>query len=131
MTAQDDWKKLCKILDEAEAYERAVGKLNFDLECTCPEEGMDRAGEDMAILGRRIFSLTHSKRYVGLLTALKNGGEGLTDRQRRAVEMLSRENEKEKNLTPAFAFEFHRAETRAYAAWLAAKKASEMESLAR
>ncbi|MBP5427735.1 MAG: carboxypeptidase M32 [Clostridia bacterium] len=130
MTVQDEWKKLCKILDEAEAYERAVGKLNFDLECTCPEEGMDRAGEDMAILGRRIFSLTHSKRYVGLLTALKNDGEGLTDRQRRAVEMLFRENEKEKNLTPAFAFEFHRAETRAYAAWLAAKKASDYSRFA-
>ena len=48
MTAQQNWKTLCRILDEAEAYGRAVGKLNFDLECTAPEEGMEQAGEDTA-----------------------------------------------------------------------------------
>ena len=125
MTAKDNWKKLCRILDEADVYDRTLGKLNFDLECTAPEEGMDRAGEDMAILGRRLFSLTHSKRYVTLLTALKNDPAGLTDRQKRAVEMLWREYENEKNITPAFAYRFDLAETRAYTAWLAAKKTSD------
>ena len=72
MTAKENWKRLSKILDEADAYDRALGKLNFDLECTAPEEGMDQAGEDMAILGRRLFSMLHSKRYTDLLTALKN-----------------------------------------------------------
>ena len=129
-TAQQNWKKLARILNEAEAYDRTVGKLNFDLECTCPEDGMDQAGEDMAILGKRIFSLTHSKRYVGLLTALKRDGEGLTDRQKRAVEMLWRDYEKEKNLTSAFAYEYSRAEARAYAAWLKAKKASDFSLFA-
>ena len=130
MTARDNWKKLSKILDEADAYDRAIGKLNFDLECTAPEEGMDQAGEDMAILGQRLFSLTHSKRYVALLTALKNDSEGLTDRQKRAVEILWRSHEKEKNLSPAFAYRFDLAQTRAYTAWLGAKKASDFSRFA-
>ena len=37
MTAKENWKRLSKILDEADAYDRALGKLNFDLECTAPE----------------------------------------------------------------------------------------------
>ena len=130
MTARDNWKKLSKILDEADAYDRAIGKLNFDLECTAPEEGMDQAGEDMAILGQRIFSITHTKRYVALLTALKNDSEGLTDRQKRAVEILWRSHEKEKNLSPAFAYRFDLAQTRAYTAWLGAKKASDFSRFA-
>ena len=124
-TAQQNWKKLCKILDEAEAYSRSVGKLNFDLECTAPEEGMEQAGEDMAILGRRIFSLLHSKRYVALLTALKNDGEGLSDRQKRTVVQLYRRYENEKNVSPALAYRFDRATARAYTAWIRAKKASD------
>ena len=130
MTARDNWKKLSKILDEADAYDRAIGKLNFDLECTAPEEGMDQAGEDMAILGQRLFSLTHSKRYVALLTALKNDSEGLTDRQKRAVGILWRSHEKEKNLSPAFAYRFDLAQTRAYTAWLGAKKTSDFSRFA-
>ena len=125
MTAQQNWKTLCRILDEAEAYARSVGKLNFDLECTAPEEGMEQAGEDMAILGRRIFSLTHSKRYVAALTALKNDGEGLTDRQKRAIEMLWRHYENEKNVSASLDYRFDRAASRAYTAWLSAKRSSD------
>ena len=125
MTAKENWKRLCRILDEAEAYSRAVGKLNFDLECTAPEEGMNQAGEDMAILGRRIFSLTHSKRYVACLTELKNDGEGLTDTEKRAVEMLWRRYEKDAKVTAALDYRFDRAATNAYTSWLAAKRASD------
>ena len=45
MTNQEKWKRLSAILDEAEAYGRAIGKLNFDMECCAPEEGMEQAGE--------------------------------------------------------------------------------------
>ncbi|MBP5349323.1 MAG: hypothetical protein J6Z13_03085, partial [Clostridia bacterium] len=90
MTAKENWKRLSKILDEADAYDRALGKLNFDLECTAPEEGMDQAGEDMAILGRRLFSMLHVKRDTDLLAALKSDSEGLSERQKRAGELLWR-----------------------------------------
>ena len=130
VSAKENWKKLSKILDEADAYDRAIGKLNFDLECTAPEEGMDQTGEDMAVLGRRLFSLLHSKRFTGLLTALKNDPEGLSDRQKRAVELLWRSHEKEKNISPAFAYRMSLAETRAYTAWLKAKKASDFSRFA-
>ena len=66
----DRWKKLSAILDEAEAYGRALGKISFDMQCCAPPEGMEKAGEDMAVLGKRLHALTHSKRYVSLLTEL-------------------------------------------------------------
>ena len=51
MTNQQKLKKLYALLDEIEAYGRCLGKVNFDMECCAPEEGIEKAGEDMAILG--------------------------------------------------------------------------------
>ena len=66
MTNQQKLKKLFERLDEIEAYGRSIGKLSFDMECCAPEEGLELAGEDMAILGKRIHSSRHwfSGRYV-------------------------------------------------------------------
>ena len=75
MTNQEKWKRLSAILDEAEAYGRAIGKLNFDMECCAPEEGMEQAGDDMALLGKHIHALTHSPEYAALVGELHADGE--------------------------------------------------------
>ena len=67
MTNQEKWKRLSAILDEAEAYGRAIGKLSFDMECCAPEEGMEQAGDDMALLGKHIHALMHSPEYAALV----------------------------------------------------------------
>ena len=54
MTNQQKLKQLFTTLDKIEAYGRAIGKMSFDMECCAPEEGLDLAGEDMAILGKHI-----------------------------------------------------------------------------
>ena len=88
MTNQAKWTRLSAILDEAEAYGRAIGKLNFDMECCAPEEGMEQAGDDMALLGKHIHALMHSPEYAALVGELHADGQGLSLPQRKAVEHL-------------------------------------------
>ena len=49
MTNQQKFSRLRKILDDASVYGRSIGKLNFDMQCCAPEEGMEQAGEDIAV----------------------------------------------------------------------------------
>ncbi len=125
MTNEKKLKRFFTLLDEIGAYERCVGKVEFDMECCAPEEGLDLAGEDMAILGKRIFKLTHAKQYVTLLSELHADGEGLTPAQKKAVEHLYRDYAREKNIPAKFAYEIDVTENRAYGDWLRAKKAQD------
>ena len=125
MTNQEKWKRLSAILDEAEAYGRAIGKLNFDMECCAPEEGMEQAGDDMALLGKHIHALTHSPEYAALVGELHADGEGLSFAQRKTVEHLWERYEKGKNITEEFDHAWSVAANRAYGKWLTAKKASD------
>ena len=43
MTNTEKTERLYALLDEIEAYGRTLGKLNFDMQCCAPPEGMDRA----------------------------------------------------------------------------------------
>jgi len=125
MTNQQKWKDLCKRLDEIAAYERCVGKVSFDMECCAPEEGIERAGEDMAILGKRLYRLTHAPRYTALIEELHADGEGLTAVQKKAVEHLYDRYARVKNISAKQSYEMDLASNRAYGAWLKAKKAAD------
>ncbi|MBQ6066544.1 MAG: carboxypeptidase M32 [Clostridia bacterium] len=122
MTDREKCKLLFEKLDEIEAYGRCIGKVQFDMECCAPPEGLEQAGEDMAILGKRVFAMTHDPDYVKLLTELHENGEGLTFIQKKAVEHLWDDYAREKNMTPEFAYECDLAANRAYADWLKAKQ---------
>ena len=125
MTNQQKLKQLYSILSEAEVYQRSMGKLNFDMMCCAPEEGLEQAGEDISVLGRQLHKLTHSKKYQRLVCELHEDSEGLTPVQIRLVERLWEDHMRTKNFTPAFAFELGSARNKAYGAWLSAKKASD------
>ena len=43
MTNQQKFDRLRKLLDEASVYARAVGKLEFDMQCCAPKDGMEQA----------------------------------------------------------------------------------------
>ena len=122
MTNEQKIKKLFSLLDEIDAYGRAIGKLNFDLECCAPADGMAQAGEDMAILGKRYYTLTHAKTYVKLLCELHADPAGLKPVQKRAVDCLWEQWAKTKNITPKMSYEMDRIGNRAYVDWLNAKK---------
>ena len=119
------WKRFSAILDEIDTYGCTLGKMEFDMQCCAPPEGMEKAGEDMAVLGKRLHALTHSKRYVSLLTSLHGDPGELTPAQRRTVELAWREYGKEKNESAAFAYRRDLAVSKAYGHWLEAKKQSD------
>lgn len=124
------WQQLDAILTEAATYERAIGKLSFDMECCAPPEGLEQAGEDMSVLSLRHHKLTHSKKYINILTALHSDPSELTDLQKKVVEHLWDDYAKTKNLSDRFVYEFSLAQNTAYGAWLEAKKTSDWSGFA-
>ena len=125
MTNPEKWKELSERLDEIEVYGRSLGKLSFDMECCAPEEGLDLAGEDMAVLGKALFRMTHDERYQQLIVELHADGEGLDPVQRKAVEHLYDDYMRSKNIPAELDYEMDLASNKAYAAWLKAKKAAD------
>lgn len=125
MTNQQKLKQLFKLLDEIDAYSRCLGKVQFDLECCAPEEGMAQAGEDIATLSKQLHKMTHSKKYQNLVCSLHEDSEGLTPVQKKAVEHLYNYYKKTKNFSAEFSYEMNRVSSRAYGDWLAAKKAND------
>lgn len=125
MTNEQKWKKLSGRLEEIDAYKRTLGKLQFDMECCAPEEGLAQAGEDMSRIGRQLHKLTHAKAYQELIVQLHADSEGLTPVQQRAVELLYRDYARTKNIPASLAYQVDRTQNRAYGDWLAAKKSSD------
>ena len=125
MTNEQKWKKLSLRLEEIDAYKRTLGKLQFDMECCAPEEGLAQAGEDMSRIGRQLHKLTHAKAYQELIVQLHADSEGLTPVQKRAVELLYRDYVRTKNIPAGLAYQADRIQNRAYGDWLAAKKSSD------
>ena len=125
MTNQQKYKQLHKILDDAAVYARAIGKMDFDIQCCAPEEGLAQAGEDIAVLSQQYFKLTHSKKFEKLVTELAADHEGLTPVQQKVVEHLNDSWQKVKNIDAKLDYEMTLAGSRAYAKWLEAKKAND------
>ena len=88
MSNTEKLRELFERLDEIEACGRCLGKVQFDMECCAPEEGIEQAGNDMSILGKYLYTLTHAPRFEQLVTELHADGEGLTTVQKKAVEHL-------------------------------------------
>lgn len=123
-------KELDKLLEELEVYERTEGKLSFDMECCAPEDGLDLAGEDMAIIGKQIFKLQHSKKYERLVCELHADSEGLSPVQKKLVEHLYNDYRKVKNLSAKFNYESDLIFAKAYGDWLGAKKTGDWSKFA-
>ncbi len=122
MTNQERIKELYGLLDEIEAYGRIIGKMNFDLECCAPVEGMEQAGQDMALLGAHVHDLMHAERFVNLVTALHNDRTDLSPLQNRLIDLLWDNYKQTKNISAELAYKEDLAGNNAYAKWLEAKK---------
>lgn len=125
MTNQQKIKKLYSLLGEIEAYGRTLGKLSFDMECCAPREGIAPAGEDMAIVGKQLHKLTHSKTFQKLVVELHEDSEGLTEVQKKLIGHLYDDYSRNKNISAKLAYEIDVASNKAYGDWLEAKKAND------
>lgn len=122
MTNRQKLNKLFGILRESKMYIHAIQKVSFDQMCCAPEEGMEQAGEEMAVLGSQVHKLTHTKTYEKLVCELHDDSEGLTPVQKKAVEYLYEDWQKEKNISAKLNYEIQMAQGKAYADWIAAKQ---------
>lgn len=118
-------KQLYALLEEIEAYGRCLGKVSFDMSCCAPPEGMEQAGKDMALVGKQIYKLIHSKRYERLINELHENSEGLSPVQKKTVEHLYDKYSKVKNQSAKFSYEMDLVTSKAYGDWLSAKKAAD------
>ena len=125
MENQQKWNQLDRILTEYTAYAHAINKMNFDMLCCAPEEGRAPAGDDMAVIGKHLYRLTHSKKYSQLLCDLHNHNEGLSPVQQKTIEHLYTSWEKQKNVPAKLSYEMDVARNRAYGKWLEAKQAND------
>lgn len=125
MTNQQKIKKLFSLLEEIETYQHTLGKLEFDMQCCAPEEGIAPAGADMAVLGKQYYKLTHSKTFQKLVTELHEDDSGLTDVQNALIGHLYDDYSKTKNISAKLSYAFDVAASKAYGDWLAAKKAND------
>lgn len=122
MNNREKINRLHELLSEAEVYERAVGKLNFDMMCCAPEDGMDKAGDDMAYLEKKYDEIVHSEEFCALVCELHTDSKELSYCEKKCVDQLYDDYLKTKNLTPEMLYEMNLAQNKAYSAWLTAKK---------
>lgn len=125
MNNKEKLEKLFSLLDEIDAYNRCIGKMQFDMECCAPEDGIEQAGEDMAVIGKRVHELTHSEEYQSLICELYENSEGLNEIQKKAIEHLYDDYARNKNISAELSFEIDSAYNKAYGDWLKAKKAKD------
>lgn len=115
-------QQLFDALEEIEAYGRVIGKVSFDMQCCAPPEGLEQAGRDMAIVGKRLYELMHNEAYEKLIVDLYDQRDTLSVPQKALVERLYDGYRKIKNQSAEFSFEMNQAENQAYGQWLCAKQ---------
>jgi len=125
MTLEETKSRLFALLDEQECYNRVIEKLNFDLLCSTPEDGMDQAANDMAVLGQRLYDLKHNETFLTLARDFYAKQCVLPPLEQKLAEHLHDKDEKAKNLTRELAFRTDKAISHAYGQWLKAKKAKD------
>ena len=125
MTTSEKLQKLNELLEEQAVYQRCLGKLSFDMECCAPKDGLEQAGDDMAIIGKQLYKLQHAPEYEQLVCELYSDRAQLELIDRKLVEHLYAAYQKVKNFTPDFAYQKDVAESKAYSQWLAAKQADD------
>ena len=90
--------ELKKLLKEREFYDRIGSKLYFDMECLCPKDGYEQASSDMTRIEMEKLKITHSKKFIKLVTELHENNEGLSDLDKILIKHLYKDYANEKNI---------------------------------
>ena len=125
MTNREKIERLGSIQDKADVYGRTVGKLEFDLQCLAPPDGMDRAARDAAELEQVIFELTHSDEYIRLICELHEDPADLNELEKAWIEYAYEDYSRTKNQSPEFAKQMSLCVSKAYQDWYSAKMAAD------
>lgn len=122
---EENLKYVDDVLKQAETYEHAVRVLNYDLETICPTGGMSEQGKTIAFLANQAFRLKKDEKFIEAAEFLYQQRDSLGEFDRTLAELLHRERQKTKNLTPDEEHRLEQVYNKAYEDWLEAKKVSD------
>ena len=121
-TVETALSRVREVLKEAEIYQHAVHVLNFDLETICPPKAMEEQGEVIAYMGNRAFRLLKQEDYIEAFTYLYQHRSELSPLDAAMAEMLMRDHDRTKNITPELEHAHSLIYQKSYVDWLNAKK---------
>ena len=127
---RDMLARLNAFLDEEDLLDQAAHSVQFDMETLCPVKGMEQKGEVLSYLTNKIFLLRRLPEFLEAAAFLYDARDELDEFDRALVESIHRHEVRTRRITPEQDREFSRIESKAYADWLSAKKASDFSLFA-
>ena len=104
-------------------YTHALGILSFDFETIAPEQSREQEGEVIDFFSNELFKIASSDEMKALIVELYEGRASIEDPLDVVlVEKWYDQYQKLKNITPEFDLKMNQVRSKAYTAWLKAKK---------
>lgn len=104
-------------------YSHALGILNFDFQTCAPEQSREEEGEVIDFFANELFKIATADEMKALIVELYDNRASLEDPlDVSLVEKWYDEYQKTKNITPEFDLKMNNVYSKAYSAWLKAKK---------
>ena len=126
-----DLDLLFEKLAEIEARQHMINVLSYDMETAAPKGGMKEDGENMSLLSNENFKAKKDSEYLLLVHRIKQiNPKELNAWENRLITLLSREIQKNKNVSQKTAKEIDELFNTAYIEWIHAKEAKSYEAFA-
>jgi carboxypeptidase Taq len=109
------------ITQKAADYQYASAVLGWDQETYMPPKGSPYRGRQLATLASQSHEMLTSESYGDLLGKL-NEAQGLSENEKRNVELSLEDYEKNRKLSPEFVERITRQTSDSYSAWIKARK---------
>ena len=111
-----------KVLEKTEVLQHACHVLQFDQETICPPLAMEEQGEVIADFSNRIFKKMKKKKFLSALEYIYEHREELDSFDRALADVLHRNNENTKQITPQMDHDFSLVFNRAFVTWSKARE---------
>mgnify|MGYP002515741304 CR=1 FL=1 len=123
MTKDEDLLKLYQKLDEMQIYVHTMHILNYDISTASPIKGMEDTNRDINLFSEIVYKLQKDEKFINLVKKIKNRKDfsSLNVYDRRLIELLDKDIERNKKVTKKFKKEADEVFTNAYVSWLKAK----------
>lgn len=117
-------KDLKEKLSDISKYHQVMSLLNWDLETGAPNDSFDYASDTLGELSAQVYRMETSEEIGNLIVKLKSEEEykNLSADDRRIVDLVKKEYERNKKLPEDFVKEFTKITSKAQKFWVEARK---------
>lgn len=128
MTTEEKTAKLADIQKKLYALRYAQCAIEIDEATTAPFDTSEGRCEALGVLSSYQYDLSTSAETIDLLESLRDDPEGLTDHQKREVELLLRDNDYLKNIPEEEYIDYQKTLSGAFPVWRKAKEGNDFAS---